>query len=232
MKKIIVVALAALLILGIFVSGCTSYTFYLAPIYDIDIWVDDSSTPKYFVDVVIGEHTSCNSFDSYNVIRSSNTTVRIEIVNRHITGEPCEEYVKYVEYTIPLGSDFVPGGNYTVEINDVTIHFVAGVIMTYRAVILDIRIWDDGSLPPEYFGDVKTEEPSICDQFDSYNVTRTGNTTIIMDIFNRRCCTDCPDPDEMYDYDYVWHTIPLGCDFVPGLNYTVEVNDVTETFVP
>jgi hypothetical protein len=231
MKKIVIIVLAALLILGIFVSGCASYTFYLAPIYDIDIWADNSSIPNYFVDVVIGEHTSCNSFDSYNVTRASNTTVRVEIVNKHTTNEPCEEYVKYVEHTIPLGSDFVHGGNYTVEINDVTVNFVAGFIMIYPATILDIRIWDDGSLPQEYFVDVKTEEPSTCDQFDSYNVTRTGNTTIIIGIFNRRCCTGCPDPDEMYDYDYAWHTIPLGSDFVTGTNYTLEINDVTETFV-
>ena len=229
MNRILSVILAVLLILSIFANGCTGYTLYLATIYDIDIWADNSSTPNYFVDVLIGEHTSCDSFDSYNVTRTGNTTVRVEIVNKHITDEPCQEYAKYVEHTIPLGSDFVPGGNYTVEINDVTVNFVAGVIMIYRAVIVDIEIWTDGSLPPEYFVDVWTEAPSICDQFDSYNVTRTGNTTIIVDVFNRRCCTGCLDRDEYYLNP--WHTIPLGSDFATGANYTVEINDVTETFV-
>ena len=231
MNRILFVILAVLLILSIFASGCTGYILYLAPIYDMEIWADNSSPQHYFVDVVIGEHTSCDSFDSYNVTRAGNTTIRVEIVNKHITGEPCAEYLKYVEHTFPLGSDFVPGGNYTVEINDVTVNFVAGVIMIYPALILDIEIWADGSLPPEYFVDVKTEEPSTCDQFDSYNVTRAGNTTIIVDIFNRRCCTGCPDPDEMYDYNYAWHTIPLGSDFVPGGNYAVVVNNITENFV-
>jgi hypothetical protein len=231
MNRILLMVLAALLILSIFASGCTGYILYLAPIYDIDIWADNSSPPHYFVDVVNGEHTSCDSFNSYNVTRAGNTTIRVEIINKHVTGEPCEEYVKYVDHTIPLGSYFVPGGNYTVEINDVTVNFVAGVIMIYPALIIDIKIWADGSLPPEYFVDVKTEESSICDQFDSYNVTRAGNTTIIVDIFNRRCCTGCPDPDEMYDPLPIWHTIPLGSDFVTGGNYTVMVNNVTETFV-
>ena len=231
MKKIVVIILAALLILSIFVSGCTSYMFYLATIYDIDIWADNSSTPNYFVDVVIGEHTSCDSFDSYNVTRTGNTTVRVEIVNKHITNEPCAEYAKYVEHTFPLSSDFVPGGNYTVEINDVTVNFVAGVIMIYPAPILDIEIYAAESLPPQYFADVLTGEPSTCDHFDSYNVTRASNTTIIVDIFNRRCCTGCPDFDMDY-YNRDWHTIPLGSDFVPGWNYTVEINDVTEFFVP
>jgi hypothetical protein len=229
MNRILFVILAVLLILSIFVNGCTGYTFYLATIYEIDIWADNSSTPNYFVDVVIGEHTSCDSFYSYNVTRAGNTTIRVEIVNKHITGVPCQEYAKYVEHTFPLGSDFVPGGNYTVEINDVSVNFVAGVIMVYPAVILDIQIWADGSLPPDYFVDVWPEAPSMCDQFDSYNVTRAGNTTIIVDIFNRRCCTGCLDRDEYYVDP--WQTIPLGSDFIPGLNYTVVVNDVTETFV-
>jgi hypothetical protein len=125
MNRILFVILAVLLILSIFTNGCTGYTFYLATIYDIDIWADNSSTPNYFVDVVIAEHTSCDSFDSYNVTRTGNTTVRVEIVNKHVTNEPCAEYAKYVEHTFPLGNDFVSGVNYTVEVNDVTETFVA-----------------------------------------------------------------------------------------------------------
>jgi len=125
MNKIPLVILAIILILSIFANGCTEYTLYLATIYDIDIWADNSSTPNYFVDVVIGEHTSCDYFDSYNVTHTGNTTLRLEIVNKHITNEPCQEYAKYVEHTFSLGSDFVPGGNYTIEINDVTETFVA-----------------------------------------------------------------------------------------------------------
>jgi hypothetical protein len=125
MKRILFVILAVLLILSIFANGCTGYILYLATIHDIDIWADNSSPPHYFMDVVIGEHTSCDSFDSYNVTRASNTTIRVEIVNKHITGEPCQEYTKYVEHTFPLGSDFVPGGNYTVVVNNVTENFVA-----------------------------------------------------------------------------------------------------------
>lgn len=229
MNRVLFVIVAVLLILSIFTNGCTGYTFYLATIYDIDIWADDYSTPNYFVDVVIGEHTSCDSFDSYNVTRTGNTTVRLEIVNKHVTNKPCAEYARYVKHTLPVGSDFVPSGNYTVEINDVTVNFVAGVTMIYRAVIVDTEIWTDGSVPTEYFVDVWAEAPSTCDQFDSYNVTRAGNTTIAVDVFNRRCCTGCSERDEYYLNP--WHTIPLGSDFATGANYTVEINDVTETFV-
>ena len=231
MKKIPFMLLAVFLILSIFATGCVITVKVLAPIHDIDIWADNSSPPQYFLYVVSGAPTTCSKFDSYNVTRAGNTTIIVEIFNLRSIGEPCGEIYGYVEHTIPLGSDFVTGGNYTVEVNDVTVNFVAGVIMIYPALILGIEIWADESLPPQYFVHVLSEEPSTCDQFDSYNVTRAGNTTIIVDIFNRRCCTGCPDPDEMYDYNYARHTIPLGSDFIPGGNYTVAVNNVTETFV-
>jgi hypothetical protein len=107
----------------------------------------------------------------------------------------------------------------------VTLTFVAG-IMIYLAPIHDVEIWANNSSPRQYFADVMSGEPSICDHFNSYNVTRTSNTTIIADIFNLSCGTGCPD-----EYSYVENTIPLGSDFVSGGNYTVVVNNVTETFV-
>ena len=115
--------------------------------------------------------------------------------------------------------------NYTVEVNDVTVTFVAGVTI-YLAPIHDIGIWADNSSPSQYFVDVVSGEPSICDHFNSYNVTRASNTTVIVEIFNLRCGTGCPAV-----YSYVENTIPLGSDFVSGGNYTVVVNNVTETFV-
>jgi hypothetical protein len=231
MHKILLVTVAALSILGIFANGCGIIKVrVLAPIHDIDVWADNSSPPRYFLYVVSGEPTTCSEFGSYNVTRSGNT-IRAEIFNLRSVSEPCGEIYSYVEHTIPLGSDLVPAVNYTIEINDVTVSFVAGVIMIYRAAILGIEIWADQSLPPQYFADVLSEEDSTCDQFDSYNVTHVGNTTIIVDIFNRRCCTGCPDPNEMYDYNYARRSVPLGRHLVPGMNYTVVVNNVTEVFV-
>ena len=232
MSRILFVIVAVLMVLNSFGSGCGGpCVIEVAPIEEdegINIWADESSPPQYFLYVVSGQSHSCVKFDSYNVTRAGNTTIVVEVLNREC-GWVCADVYSTTEHNIPLGSDFVLGVNYTVEINDVTVNFVAGVIMTYRAPILDIEIRTDGSLPPEYFVDVLSEEPTICDHFDSYNVTHTGNTTVIVDIFNRKCCTGCLDRDEYYPNP--WHTIPLGSDFVSGVNYTVEVNDVTETFV-
>ena len=124
MKKILFVILAALLILSIFATGCTGYRRYLAPIHDVEIWVDKCSPPQYFVDVVSGEPNSCVKFDRYNVARTGKTT-RVEIFNIEYVGGSCAEIYSYVDHTIPLGSDFVTGVNYTIMVNNVTETFVA-----------------------------------------------------------------------------------------------------------
>jgi hypothetical protein len=137
----------------------------------------------------------------------------------------------YFAENISLGDlAFEPGGNYTIMVNanstgNVNITFVAGVT-SYLACVDDMEIWSDNSSPREYFVDVVSEESSFCDHFCSYNVTDAGNATIIVEIFNLSCGTDCTPR-----YRNVEHTVPLGSDFVSGGNYTVVVNNVTENFV-
>jgi hypothetical protein len=124
MTRILLVILAALLILSIFPTGCRGYRHSLAPIHDVEIWADNSSLPQYFADVVSGEPNSCVRFDSYTVTSAGNT-IRIEVLNTEYLSRSCAEIYSYVNHTIPLGSDFVSGVNYTVEVNDVMETFVA-----------------------------------------------------------------------------------------------------------
>jgi hypothetical protein len=230
MNRILLVILAVILIIGMFTTGCGAYRRYLAPIEDeyIAICADGSSPRQYFLYVDSGEPSSCDHFDSYSVTRADNTTIRVEIFNVYAAPEGgCADVYSYVGHIIPLGSDFVPGISYTVEVNDVTETFVAGDIMIYLAPIDYIDIWADNSSPPQYFLYVVSVETDTCEHFDSYNMTRANNTTIIVEIFNRICVAEgC-----FEEATEVEHTIPLGSDFVTGRNYTVKVNDVTQTFV-
>ena len=128
MNRILFVILADLLILGIYVSGCGIRTvMVLAPVEDVYIWADNSSPEQYFMDVVSGEPDSCHKCHSYNVTRTGNTTIRVEIFNLLSIGGGCADVYSAVEHTIPLGlgSDFVIGETYTVEVNDMTETFVA-----------------------------------------------------------------------------------------------------------
>jgi hypothetical protein len=234
MNIILFVILAGLFILSIFAScqpaagpcGC-----YGAPIEDAYIWANESLPLLYYLYVVSGRF-ECDHHYRNEVWQSGNTTLEVGILNCtcDIHCPPNRPPDSYVAQNVCLNNYwmFHPGKVYTVNVShNVTITFVAaGVITTYLAGIKDIEIWADSSSPPQYFVDVVSEESSFCDHFDSYNVTRAGNTTIIVEIFNQMCSTDCT-----LRYKNVEHTIPLGSDFVSGGNYMVVVNDVTETFV-
>lgn len=226
MNRIVFVILAVLLILSMFASGCGIRTeIELAPIEDIDIWCNNSSPREYVAYITSIESDGCHKFDSYNMTRVD-SAVQVEIFNIVSIGGACHEAQTLVEHTIALGNDFVPGVNYTIEVNDVTVTFVVDGITVYPAPIRKVLIRSDELSPPEYFVDVEWGEPYVCDHLDSIDVTRTGNTTVIVEILNRRSCTGYPN-----EYSHNWEIISIGNDFVPGINYTVEVNDVIKTFI-
>jgi hypothetical protein len=119
------VLLGAVLVIGILadVSGLRIEKA-LAPVEGIDVWADNSSPRQYFADVVSGE--GCGGrFDSYSVTQAGNS-IQMKVFNLYSTTKWPQLclYVR-VEHTIPLGTDFVPGVNYTVEANNVTVTFVA-----------------------------------------------------------------------------------------------------------
>ena len=129
MKKILFVISAIILILSMLVSGgCVPCTIDFADIVDVRIWADNSSPQEYFLYVVSGERTTCEHFAVFTVEHASNTTIIVEIFNRECPTEGCAEEYTEVEHNIPLGSDFVVGVNYTVEVNDVTETFVPPIL--------------------------------------------------------------------------------------------------------
>ena len=84
------------------------------------------------------------------------------------------------------------------------------------------------SFPPQYNVVVVSGLPNSCASLGGYRVGRDGATVRIeMFIWDPAepavACTEI--------YGAVENTIPLGSDFVPGMKYTVAVNEVTETFV-
>ena len=225
MNRIVFVVLAVLLILSILASGCGIRTeIELAPIEDIDIWCNNSSPREYVAHITSIESDGCHKFDSYNMTRVG-STVQVEILNIVSIGGACHEAETAVEHTIALGNDFVPGVNYTSEVNDVAVTFVVDGITVYPAPIRKVLISSDELSPPEYSVHVEWGEPYVCDHLDRIEVTRTGNTTVTVKILNRRSCTGYPN-----EYSYNWKIISIGDDFVPGITYTVEVNDVINNF--
>jgi hypothetical protein len=94
------------------------------------------------------------------------------------------------------------------------------------APVHSVAIWADNSSPRHYYADVVSGE-GCGDRFDSYSVTQDGNT-IQMKVFNLRSTARWP---RLCLYGEVHHTLLLGTDYVPGVNYSIEINNVTVTFI-
>lgn len=95
------------------------------------------------------------------------------------------------------------------------------------APIDNVEILIAESFPPQYFLVVTSGIPNGCVQFDSYDVTRDGDTfrvtvTNLEPADKGTICTQV--------YGTVESNIPLGSDVEPGTTYTVLVNDTVETF--
>ena len=72
---------------------------------------------------------SCSQFNGYEVRRDRSNTIEVVITHHEVAdpGVPCTADYPIVETTIPLGSDFEPGVEYTVVVNGETrVAFVAG----------------------------------------------------------------------------------------------------------
>lgn len=113
----------------------------------------------------------------------------------------------------------------------VIVGVLAGVVRVspyriYMAPIHDVNIRCDKSWPSQYSLHFVSGEPDSCHKYFCCHITRLGNTIKVMVLNTRHRLGLC-----FFVYSYVEHTIPLGICFIPGVTYTVVVNDVTETFV-
>jgi hypothetical protein len=97
------------------------------------------------------------------------------------------------------------------------------------APIDNLEVRTAESHPVQYSLYVVSGLPNGCIRFDRYELDRQGNT-INVKVFNSApadntvLCTMV--------YGLVEHNIPLGPDFVSGIEYTVTVNGVKKTFTP
>ncbi|MEZ4501585.1 MAG: hypothetical protein R3C39_03080 [Dehalococcoidia bacterium] len=93
-------------------------------------------------------------------------------------------------------------------------------------VSVDVRVAE--SFPPQYFVEVVSAQPDGCHRFSRYEVSRDG-TTVRIDVYNTR-------PEDLsvvlctMIYGETTSNVALGSDFESGVEYTLEVNDVTQTF--
>jgi hypothetical protein len=99
----------------------------LAPIDSVNVLIDESFPPQYFVEVVSGLPSGCAEFNGYDVARDG-TTIRITVNNLEPAPEEpvfCTAIYWVHQSNVALSSDFESGTKYTIHVNDATETFVA-----------------------------------------------------------------------------------------------------------
>jgi hypothetical protein len=122
---IITLVFTALLVAS---AGCQGDTgeqeveIKLAPIHDAHISINMSLPEQIFVDIKGGLADSCTTFHDLETERIDNT-INITVTTERPNGAICAQVYSYFKKNVALGSDFISGETYIVNVNDVTISF-------------------------------------------------------------------------------------------------------------
>ena len=100
-----------------------------SPIVESELLILEIFPPRYNVRVVsaLPKGSSCSQFNGYGIERSAAGRIEVLVAHHEVTDPnlPCTEDYPTVETTIPLGSDFEPGQEYNVYLNDDVLTFQA-----------------------------------------------------------------------------------------------------------
>ena len=122
---IITLVFTALLVAS---AGCQGDTceqdieIKLAPIHDAHISINMSLPEQIFVDIKGGLADSCTTFHDLETERIGNT-INITVTTERPKDAICAQVYSYFKKNVALGSDFISGETYIVNVNDVTISF-------------------------------------------------------------------------------------------------------------
>ncbi len=125
MTKVLLLFIAGLLsfvlIFGVACSG-TNIEITLAPIHEVNITLMKSYPPQVDVYIKGGLPDGCTTFNDATVTREG-TIVNIKVTVQRPRDAMCPAIYGFFEKNINLGSNFVAGITYTVNVNDHTTTF-------------------------------------------------------------------------------------------------------------
>jgi hypothetical protein len=100
-----------------------------SPIESVEVMILESAPPQYQLRVVSGmpKGSSCSQFNGYEIRRRESNLIDVAVTHHQVSDQlvVCTADYPVVETTVPLGSDFEPGAEYTVSINSDTLSLVA-----------------------------------------------------------------------------------------------------------
>jgi inhibitor of cysteine peptidase len=94
-----------------------------APIHEVRVAIAESYPPQVIIYIKGGLSDGCTAFHELKTERSGNT-INIAVTTQRPKGAVCTQVYGYFEQNVNLGSDFVSGQTYTVNVNDKTTSFV------------------------------------------------------------------------------------------------------------
>ena len=93
-----------------------------APINNVQIATTLSKPPEVIATIQGGLRDTCTTFYSLNTTRSG-SLITINVYNKHLTGQICGQVYTFFDKTVNLGSNFVSGQTYTINVNDKATNF-------------------------------------------------------------------------------------------------------------
>lgn len=207
-----------------------------APIESVMIIVNDPSTQAGVLTVVSGLPNACHQFEEINVTRHGNV-IDLTVLNTIPTNKnlACAEIYGIVENQVAIEGDVQACELFQIIANGVSQQASAispnvkcANLTSVLAPIESVEVRITNRIPPETSLRVVSGLPNGCATFERYEIDRAGEA-INVAVTN----TVPADPNALCTLDYRTHEsiIDLGTDFRNGVTYTVNVNDVTETFV-
>jgi inhibitor of cysteine peptidase len=94
-----------------------------APIHEVRINIAESFPPQVFVYIKGGLSDGCTTFNGTTVTRQGNT-IDINVTTARPKDAICTQVYGFFEKTVGLGSDFISGESYIINVNDFTETFV------------------------------------------------------------------------------------------------------------
>jgi hypothetical protein len=116
-----------LLILVLAATACSKSSvevveINLAPIHEVDVRFMESFPVQVGVYIKLGLSDGCTTFRDA-VVRQEGNTIKIEVTAQRPKDKICTAVYTFFEKNLNIGSDFIPGNTYTLEVNDYTTSF-------------------------------------------------------------------------------------------------------------
>jgi hypothetical protein len=127
MKRVLIFATSLFVVIPIVLTGCKSTEPNIemrdAPIHEVSISIAESAPPQVFVYIKGGLSDGCTTFKGIEMNRKEDV-IDIKVTVQRPKDKMCTQVYGFFEKNVALGSDFMSGRTYTVEVNSETKTFV------------------------------------------------------------------------------------------------------------